>query len=274
MTSFISEVRKVPAFARRNLVLNWSYRTAFFLDFVNLGMQIVLFAFLDRLIDPNATPTYGDEPASYLAFVSVGIAFGAFLALGLGQIASALRNEQLMGTLEALLMTPTRISTMQLGLAAYDFIYVPIRTLIFLSAVSLILDVGFQTEGIGATMAMLLVFIPFVWGLGLLGSAAVLTFKRGGGGLGILAAAISISSGAYFPLEILPEWIQTLSTLNPVARALDASRRALLGGETLSTLMPDLAFVAASAVVALVAGVVASALAVRRERRRGSLLGY
>jgi ABC-2 type transport system permease protein len=274
MTSLVSEIRKIPAFARRNLMLNWSYRMAFFLDLANLGMQIVLFAFLDLLVDPNATPAYGDEPTSYLAFVSVGIAFSAFLALGFGQIAGALRNEQLMGTLEALLMTPTRISTIQLGLAAYDFIYIPIRTFIFLSAVSLILGVGFEASGIGPALAMLLVFIPFVWGLGLLGSAAVLRFKRGGGGLGILAVAISISSGAYFPLEILPEWIQTLSTLNPVARALEASRRALLGGESLSAIFTDLLFVAAAAAITLALGVAASALAVRRERRRGSLLGY
>jgi ABC-2 type transport system permease protein len=274
MTTFVTELRKLPAFARRNLLVNWSYRASFLLDFLNLGIQILLFSFLDQLIDPEAIPSYGDEPSSYLAFVSVGIAFGAFLALGFGQIAGALRNEQLMGTLEALLMTPTRLWTMQLGLAAYDFVYIPVRTFVFLASVSLILGVGFDTTGIGPTLVMLLVFIPFVWGLGLLGSAGVLTFKRGAGGLGIVATGISITSGAYFPLEILPSWIQALAELNPVARALDGSRRALLGGASLADIAADVAFVAASAAVMLVAGAAASVLAVRRERRRGTLLGY
>ena len=273
MTSIGSELRKVPAFARRNLLLNWSYRASFVFDFVNLGVQIVLFAFIDRLVDPEVVPDYGSD-SGYLAFVSIGIAFSAFLALGLGQIATALRNEQLMGTLEGLLMTPTRLSTMQLGLAAYDFIYVPVRTLIFLGGVSLLLDVGFDPSGLGAAITVLVAFIPFVWGLGLLGSAGILTFKRGGGGLGIVAVAISISSGAYFPLEILPSWVQRLATLNPVARALDASRRALLGGEPLGAMTDDLAFLAMAATVALAVGVAASTLAVRRERRRGTLLGY
>ena len=47
----------------------------------------------------------------------------------------AFRNEQLMGTLEVLLMTPTTPATIQIGSVVYDLVYVPLRTGLFFLAV-------------------------------------------------------------------------------------------------------------------------------------------
>ena len=36
-------------------------------------------------------------------------------------------------------------------------------------------------------------------------------------------------SGAYFPLALFPEWVQSVARLNPIAIALEGMRAALLG---------------------------------------------
>ena len=120
--ALLGEIRKLPAFFRRDVLVLWSYRLAFVSDWVNLVVQVVMFYFVGQLIPPSSIPQFGGDPTSYLEFVAVGIAIGSFMQIGLGRIATLMRQEQLMGTLEALLMTPTAPTTLQLGSVAYDLL--------------------------------------------------------------------------------------------------------------------------------------------------------
>ena len=73
-------------------------------------------------------------------------------------------------------------------------------------------------------------FVPFVWGLGLVTAAAIVTFRRGTGLLGVIMSVLGLASGAFFPLALLPAWLQTLAEANPVAIAMEGTREALIGG--------------------------------------------
>lgn len=265
---------RLVAFARRDLLTAWSYRAAFISDLFGLGFQVVMFYYLSLMVDPSTLPSYGGRAPSYLEFTSVGIVLGAFVGLALGKTSTALRQEQLMGTLESLLMTPVRPWIVQLGLATYDLIYVPVRTGIFLGLLAWLLDVTFLWAGVPAALAILLVFIPFVWGLGMIGAAVILTFKRGGGMVGVVSAAISIVSGAYFPLDLFPDWIQATAESNPVALAFEGSREALLGGAPLTDVTAEVLIIALWAVGTLTLGQISGNLALAREKRLGTLSLY
>lgn len=272
--SAVTEVDRLLAFARRDFKIRWSYRTAFIGDILNLFAQVVMFAFIGLMIDPAVLPEYGGQEPSYLGFAAIGIALGAFIQLGMGRVSTAIRTEQLMGTLEPLFMTPTRSTSLQVGMAIYDFIYVPLRTALLLAAMVAFLDVGVLASGILPTMLLIVFFVPFVWGLGTLAAAAILTFKRGGAGLGLAALLLNITSGAYFPLDLLPDWMQTIANLNPIAVAMEASREALLGGEGWGAVVPHLAFLFVAAMITLVLGWAAVRMALRREHRLGTLGAY
>ena len=107
----LRELQKLSAFARRDFLFAWSYRTAFFSDWIGLGVQAVLLSFVGRLAKDSAVPSYNGQQATYMAFAMIGVAIGVFLQLGLDQIATGMRQEQLMGTLEPLLLTPTAPSS-------------------------------------------------------------------------------------------------------------------------------------------------------------------
>ena len=265
------ELRKLPAFFRRDLLVMWSYRLAFFTDWLNLLVQIVVFFFVSRLVDPSKIPSFGGTRASYMQFVAIGIAVTSFMQISLGRVVSAIRNEQLQGTLEALLVTPTAPTTIQLGSVLYELFYVPIRLFIFLGLAWAIFGVTFQVSGMLPAIAVLVAFIPFVWGLGVLSVAGVLTFRRGAGVVGAGATAFTISSGTYFPVGVLPSWVQPLARANPITVALSAIREALLGGAGWARMWPAIAVLAPIAVVSVGIGVTAFRLALRRERRRGTL---
>ena len=266
-----TELRKVPAFLRRDLLVTLSYRAAFLADWFSLLIQMVTFSYVARLVDPDVLPTIDGTQVSYLQFVAVGIAVTSFLQIALGRVVTTIRGEQLMGTLEALLLTPTAKVTLQLGIVAYDLIYVPLRTTLFLTGAALLFDVDLQVSGLFPFVAVLVAFIPFVWGLGVAAGASVLAFRRGNAATGFLAVALSLTSGAYFPLELLPGWAQALARWNPALVALDASREAMLGTAGWSDIAGPVASLLLMAVVSLTVGFGAFSLALRHERRRGTL---
>ena len=119
---------------------------------------------------------------------------------------------------------------MQAGSAAFDLLFVPVRMAVLLLVVALTLGLDFQADGILPSLVLLLCFVPFVWGLGLIAAAAVVTFRRGGGVIGVAMAMLGLASGAFFPLALLPGWVQTIAEANPVAIAIEGTREALIGG--------------------------------------------
>jgi ABC-2 type transport system permease protein len=269
--SLLSELHKLPAFARRDLLLKLSYRTAFLTDAVSLVMQSLIFYFVGKLVDPSKIPLENGGRNPYVAYVAVGIALAAFMALALSRVTTVIEREHLIGTLESLLVTPTGYATLQLGSVSFDLLYVPIRTALFLTLVSLLYGVTISLAGLPAALLTLLVFIPFVWGLGIICAAVVLTFRRGAGLVAFFATLLSFGSGAYFPLALFPDWIETVVRWNPVAVAMRDLRAALLDGASIIDVAPGLLIVAVSAVVTLSVGVLAFRAAVARERRNGTI---
>ncbi len=270
-SALAGELGKMTAFLRRDFLVAWSYRAAFLSDLAALFLQAISFYFIGLMVNPDVLPEYGGSRATYLEFVAVGIALGVFVQLGLGRVAGAIRNEQLTGTLESLLMTPTAPATIQLGSVVYEFVYIPVRTALFFAVIGIAFGLHFEPSGFAPALVVLLAFIPFVWGLGVISAAATLTFKRGAGGVGFGVAILTLFSGAYFPLDLLPEWAVATAEANPLAVAIDAMRGALLGGTGWSSTGQALLVLMPFSVLSLAGGFLAFRAALRRERRRGTL---
>lgn len=265
------EVRKLAAFFRRDLLTALSYRTALVSDWASLVIQIVIFSYVSKMVDASRLPEFGGRRASYLEFVVVGITLTAFMGIAVARLVSAVRQEQVQGTLESVLVTPTHPFTIQLGSVSYDLVYIPLRTLIFIVLSAAVFRMEFHLSGVLPTLAIVAAFVPVVWGLGMAVSAATLTFRRGTAFTGFGMTAITLTSGAYFPLTLFPQWVQTAASANPVAIALRSMREALIGGAAFRDISGDVGVLLLMAAVAVSAGSAAFRLAIERERRLGTL---
>ena len=270
----LAEAAKVAAFARRDLLILISYRAGFVADLLQLCAHVLLFGLIGRLVDPAMLPAYGGEPTGYLEFVAIGALLSLVFGMLLERVASAIRTEQMIGTLEALLVTPVRTFTVQAGSVAFDAVQVPLRMALFLAAIALTAGLDLEASGVLPSLVALAAFIPFVWGLGLVSAACIVTFRRGAGVTAIAGMALGLSSGAYFPLTVLPDWLAAVLTWNPMAITLEAMREALIGGEGWAAIGPDVLLVVPMALLTLLAGGIAFGAAVARERRRGTLGMY
>jgi ABC-2 type transport system permease protein len=271
VNAFAAETLKLPAFVRRDFLTAWSYRMSFVSDLLGLAGQALVFYFIGQLVDPGKLPTFGGTEVTYLEFAVVGMLLGAFIHFGMQNVASAVRNEQLMGTLESLLVTPTSPHTIQLGSVSFLFLYIPIRITLLLGVIGIAFGLSFEPSGIVPALVLLLAFMPFVWGLGVVSAAAIVTFRRGSGLVAMGTLVLALLSGLYFPIDLLPGWLTTVAEQNPIALAVEGMRDALLGGAGLSELAPTVAVLLLMSTAALLAGMVAFRLALTRERRLGTV---
>jgi ABC-2 type transport system permease protein len=269
-----AEAAKLPAFVRRDWKIALSYRAVFVGDAVSLASQIIVFYFIAELVDPGRLPIYGGTVPSYLAFVAIGLVVNLTAGVLLYQVASALRQEQLTGTFEALLTTPTTGATLQVGSVAYTLLTIPLRAGVLLAAIALGFGLELHAGGIGPAALLLFAFLPFTWGLGLISAAAVVTFRRGSGATGMVVTMLGLISGAVFPIALLPPILRTIAEWNPFAIAIDGVREALIGGTGWEPAVTDLLRLAPLSVCGLTIGMFCFRAAIARERRRGTLGHY
>jgi ABC-2 type transport system permease protein len=269
--SLMSEAAKLPAFVRRDARIAASYRTGLIVGIASLVGQVVAFSFIGKLIDPARLPTYGGTHATYLEFVGIGLGLNMVVFLLLHQLAKTIRTEQLMGTLESLLTTPTKIGTVQIGSAMFVLLYVPLRLAFFLGLIAVLFGLQFHASGILPSLALMVAFLPCIWGLGLLGGGAVLTLRGGQGTVGTGVTLLGLSSGAFFPIALLPGWLQAIAAWNPMAMAITGLRQTLIGGAGWATLAPSFVRLVPLSIATLVVGAIFFRLVLRRERRLGTL---
>jgi len=269
--SAIAELAKLPAFARRDLLGARRRRAAFAGDLLALAGQVVVLYFVGRLIDPSELPAYGGERATFIEFVTIGLAVSLAITVTVRRCATALRQEQLNGTLEALLATPAAVGTVHLGSLALDLLWLPLRVGMLVAAAVVLFGLDYELSGIGTAAALLAAVLPFALGLGLIGGAVIVRYRLGTGGLGVLVGVLVVCSGAYFPLSLLPDWLEATGDVNPVAVALEGIRGSLMGAHGWDAVMSDLAILLPASALSLTIGAVLFHAAIARELRRGTL---
>jgi ABC-2 type transport system permease protein len=56
----------------------------------------------------------------------------------------------------------------------------------------------------------------------------------------VLQSCLLLISGVYYPVDILPGWMQLISRVSPATYVLDAVRRSLIDGASVNQLLGDL----------------------------------
>lgn len=269
-------LRKPMAFLKKDFLMEVSYRFSFVLQFVSIFFSVVMFYFVGKLIgeSPTVQGSISQYGGQYFAFVLIGIAFQNFLSAGLGSFSSSIRAEQMIGTLEAMLVTPTRLSTIVLSSSQWSFMFTSIRVGIYLLLGALIFGVSFSGASVlPAAVALILTIIAFS-SLGIISASFIMIFKKGDPIAWVISSSSTLLGGVYYPISILPDWLQTLSYLFPITYALDAIRLSLLQGQGFGDISGDLLALVIFSMITLPISLIAFRFAVRRAKRDGSLAYY
>ncbi|NMB76977.1 MAG: ABC transporter permease [Myxococcales bacterium] len=262
---------KIFAFLRKDLLTDASYRLAFFAQLVFVFMLTGAFYFFARMFAGITIPSLEPYGGDYFPFVLVGLAFSSYLGVAIGSFAETIRSAQVLGTLEALLVTPTPASQLIVFSSAYAFLATTLRVLLVLLVGTLFFGVEFShANWAGALLVLALTVVSFSF-LGIFSAAVVLVFKRADPSAWLVQGLSYLLGGVYYPVSVLPDWARTVADVLPITHSLEAMRKLLILGESLSDVSRSILALVVFSAVAGPLSLVAFSLAIRRVKRDGTL---
>jgi ABC-2 type transport system permease protein len=247
-----------------------SYRLAFVLDLVYGLINLVVYFFISRTFEQAHTAGLNGAP-TYFAFVAVGIAITVVIGAASSGLAARIREEQLTGTLEALIAQPLTTTEVSLGLAGFPFLFAIVRAAFYILIAGAFLDLGLgNADWVGFVVVLLAAGVALS-ALGVLFGGLVLVVKRGEVLAGMIPFAMGLVSGAFFPVSVLPGWLEPIGRIVPTRFAFDGLRNAIFRGEDWGS---DAAALALFALVALPLAIAVFERALAYGRKTGSLSQY
>jgi len=262
------------AFLKRDLSQALSYRLSFLMQLGGIFLSVAIFYFLSQLFGAAVAPQLEAYGGDYFSFVLIGLAFTGFLGLSLSSFASSIREGQVMGTLEIMLLSPTRLSAILLSSSLWAYLLTTLRVVIYLLVGALVFGASLGQANVGSAILVMLLSIASFSGIGILSAAIVLLVKKGDPIAWVLGSASSLLAGVYYPISVLPEWLESLSHILPLTYALDAMRLAMLRGYSIYELRFDILVLLGFTVVLTPLAFIAFRKALKRAKMEGSLIQY
>ena len=261
------------AFLKRDFFQNISYRVSFFLQFFGIFFSVAAFYFVGQFFGPAVAPKLESYGGDYFAFVLIGLAFGSYMSIALSGFAQSIREGQMMGTLEIMLLSPTRLSTILLSSSLWDYLFTTFRVMVYLGF-GLLFGVNLTGANIPAALAVLLLSTVSFSALGILAAAFVLVLKKGDPVTWLFGGLSGLMAGTYYPISALPDWLQPFSRLFPLTYSLEGMRLAMLRGYSVLEVGWDLLALLGFAVFFLPLSLLIFNQALRRAKKEGSLAQY
>ena len=258
------------AVLRRDLMMMLSYRARVVTQLISVFFSLTLFYYISRLVRVESFVT----PDDYYAFAVIGLVILQILNSTLQTPPTTLRQELVAGSFERIVVSPAGPVTSLASMLVFPFLYTLFLALMMVVFAGLIfgLSLSWETLPLAIPAAMLagLSFAPF----GLLLLALVLIFKAAVAGTTWIVAGISLIAGLYFPVTLLPDWIQWASDVQPFTPAADLLRHLLVDTPLQHAAWLDVLKMAGFAAVLLPLAAWVVSKAVEQARRTGTITEY
>jgi ABC-2 type transport system permease protein len=214
-------------------------------------------------------------PAEYIGFVVVGGAMTAFWMNVLWSMSSQLYWEKEQGNLSLFIMAPNSLAAILLGMALGGLLATTLRAAAIILLGSLFFQVRFAVASFVDLLAVFLLTMVALYGLGMMAASLFLLLGREAWHLSNLAQEpVYLVSGFYFPIKSFNFWVAAAASIIPLTLGLDAMRQLLFpSGATLGFLSVsvEVAILAALGVVFLAAAFLLLAHLERLAIREGRL---
>jgi ABC-2 type transport system permease protein len=265
-------MNRLAAFIERDIRLALAYPYAVLVPFVSIVITVAGFAYLSRLIDPQAQVRSAHESLDYFSYVVLNLSFMLLLNGALQAVSGAIRRDQVAGTLEAIVATPTSLPIVVLASALWPIAFAALQAGAYLGS-GMLFGLRLHAFNPGAFLAVLVLSITCMMALGALGAAVVIRYKQAPPSSFLTGSAVAMLSGALFPVALLPPALRGISWLLPLTHALNGLRGSLSGVPVLS-LFGELLWLAVATVLLAPISLTILGRSLQRARRDGTLSSY
>jgi ABC-2 type transport system permease protein len=171
----------------------------------------------------------------------VGAVVWAYLGIIFEILTETVAWERWEGTIEYTFMAPLSRPIHLFGMGLFAIVYGIIRAILLFGVVALFFDIDVGGANFVAALVILLIASISFIGIGMMTAVLPLISPEKGTQLGFIAQGILlVVSGVYYPVDVLPEWMQWLATISPATYALDGMRDAILEGDGLPMMWDEI----------------------------------
>ena len=258
------------AFLRRDWLRRASYRMLVVWQVAGMaGFLAILYVTGGALAAFARSHGLGD---SYIAFILAGLAFTDLFLTSMQTFSGSVREAQLQGTLEPMLLAPIRVPELVAGSILFPFAQSLVRTTITISVAFFAFGLFHHANAVSALLVLIPGIVSFA-SIGVLSASFVLAFKQGDPVIGMFAFVSSMLGGAVFPTSLLPGWVRAVGWFFPLTSALAGIRASLDGSSPVDVLPQAVALWLTTLILVPIAGLAFNA-ALRHAKREGSLVQY
>lgn len=267
-------MNRVIAFIYRGWITMFSYKTALVLQFLSMLVTTASFYFLAKLVGFQANNPYlAQYGGNYMSFLIIGVIFQSFVSVSQNSFSSTIRNEQLMGTLESLLMSRTPLYQILVYSTLWTFIFTLINIVVILAAAILVFKVSLNVNYLSAFIIFFLSIIS-LGGIGMISAGVIMVTKQGDPVSWFVTMLSAFLSGVYYPIEVLPKFLKSLALILPNTHALIALRQTLTNHYSISQVKGQILILVIFALVTIPLGIISFKLGFDRSRKEGTLSYY
>ena len=267
-------MNKLAAFIKKDLILESSYRLAFLLRIFTVFTSILVYYFIDRMFGHRITSQLQPFGVNYFAYVLLGTAFFSYAGTGLGSISSRLRLEQMQGTLESVFLSPTSTPVILLSISAWNIIFATFDLVTYIFLGKIMFGVDYSNVNILSAGVILLLTIISFGSIGIISGSFILLFKRGNIVSWLMNQLQAIAGGVYFPITVLPGWLQIISGLLPMTYAVKGIQLSVYQGYSLNQIWPQILGLSLFSLALAPAGIIIFQKALNSTRITGTIGHY
>jgi ABC-2 type transport system permease protein len=165
----------------------------------------------------------------------IGAVVWAYLGIIFEFLTETVAWERWEGTIEYTFMAPLSRAMHLGGSGVFAVLYGLVRAILLFVVVALFFGLTMPDANFTAALVLLIVASVSFFGIGMMTSVLPLISPEKGAQLGFIAQGmLLVVSGVYYPVSVLPSWMEWLSTISPATYALRGIRASILDGAGLA----------------------------------------
>jgi ABC-2 type transport system permease protein len=161
----------------------------------------------------------------------IGAVIWSYLGIIFEILTETVAWERWEGTIEYTFMAPLSRAVHLGGMGLFAVLYGVLRTALLFAVVALFFGLHFPVADFGTALLLLAVASVSFAGLGMVTAVLPLISPEKGASLGFIAQGLLlVVSGVYYPVSVMPDWMQWIAKISPATYALHGIRNAVLNG--------------------------------------------
>ncbi len=270
MTAITYELKASYAFVERNINIvkrYWAWEVVWLFYSITNSLSV---AYIAPGVGAMSSATMDSH--FLVLYLIIGTIVWRYLAVIFYWLTDIIGMERWEGTIEYTLMAPITRLTHLAGHTAFAVVYSMFHMAVILGVCAIFFDIDLSKANLmGGTIVLLVGSVSFI-GFGIIAAILPLLFPEKGSQMThVIISLLLLVSGVYYPVSVLPNWLQVFAQYSPATYVLEGTRAALLDGAPTLALWQYLAPLIVMGIVMVPVGLYLFRLAEQYAKRAGKL---